>query len=541
LKDIKQELEFQNKLERTAPPNLEKANTQIINATTGDAVQTTSSAEYVTSEIKKHKSAFIAVLVFLSLAIGGLGFWYFNNSPADAKQIASIAVLPFQNGSNDANLDYLSDGVSESLIDRLAELPQLKVIARSSSFKYRGENIDLQEAANKLGVQAIITGRVVQRGDNLSIRVEMIDMRDNRQLWSEQYNRKVTDALTIQQEIAQTVSEKLRLKLSGAQEQQLAKRNTVNPQAYDLLLKGRFFWNKGAEEDRRKAVEYYNQAITVEPNFALAIAELSNIYAILVSYSLLVPKEFAPKAEDLARKALELDENLAEAHLALARLKENAWDWAEAEREYKRALELKPNLAAAHDGYSLYLAIIQRSDEAIAESNRARELDPLSIFVNSNLGWILENARRYDEAIASLNKTLELENYAFAHTRIGYAYAGKGMHREAVAAYQEAIKAGDNSTSTQIYLGAAYAMSGKRKEALAILDGLKTTDEYVSPAELAILYAGLGDKDGAFVTLERAYAAHDLQLKFLAIDSGFDSLRDDPRFQDLLRRVGLPQ
>ncbi len=542
LKDSKQELEFQNKLERTAPPNREKANTQIINATTGDAVHTTSSAEYVVSEVKKHKSAFIAVLVILSLAIGGLGFWYFNNRPSNTSQIESIAVLPFENGSNDANLDYLSDGLSESLIDRLSELPQLKVIARSSSFKYRGENIDLQDAANKLGVQVIVTGRVVRRGDNLSIRVEMVDVRDNRQLWSEQYNRRAADALTIQQEIAQTVSEKLRLKLSGAEERQIAKQNTVNPQAYELLLRGRFVRQKGGRENLKKSVEYLQQAITVDPNYALAYAELSFFYNILGGEGVLDPKEGMSKAEAAAQKALELDESLAEAHFALAAIKQNAWDWANAENELQRAIELNPNLARAHMLYSGYLSNMERHEQAIAEGKRGKELDPLSPRININYGFAFLIARRYDEAIEIFKKTPELNpNFGAMHGALGFAYLGKGMYAEAIAEFQEAIRLDGDDPVMQIYLGAAYARAGKREKAQAILKRLETSESYISLAYLAILYAALGDKESAFASLEKAYTAHDLQLQYLKADEGFDPLRDDPRFQDLVRRVGLPQ
>ena len=264
------------------------------------------------------------------------------------------------------------------MIDRLSELPQLKVIARSSSFKYRGENIDLQDAANKLGVQAIITGRVIQRGDNLSIRVEMVDVRDNRQLWSKQYNRRAADALTIQQEITQIISEKLRLKLSGAQAQELAKQNTVNPLAYELLLKGRFVRLKSGVENLKKGIEYFDQAIAVDPNYALAYAELSFSYNRLGGLGALDPKEVAFKVEAAAQKALELDESLAEAHIALAVIKKDNWDWANAESEFQRAIELNPNLARAHTLYSDYLSIMGRHEQAIAEGKIGKELDPLT-------------------------------------------------------------------------------------------------------------------------------------------------------------------
>jgi eukaryotic-like serine/threonine-protein kinase len=565
LKDLRQELEFQNRLERTASPNKERVETfdksrepqtQILEAEPTDAItreavstkdltaHPSSSAEYVVNEIKQHKRSFLALLSVLLLAAIGFGYWFYANRSASdyGKSINSIAVLPFENGSGDPNLDYLSDGLSESLIDKLSQLPQLKVIARNSSFKYRGANIDAQDAANKLGVRAIVMGRIARVGDNLTVRVEMIDAAENRQLWSEQYNRKQSELLSIQQEIAQTASEKLRLKLSGAQEQQLTKRETVNPQAYELLLKGRYYNSKSGTDTLKKSIEYLEQAVAVDPNYALAHAELSSGYTNLAGNGLADPKIYLPKAESTARKALELDGNLAEAHLALSRNYVDRWRWQEAETERKRAIELDPNNARAHNLYASLLSLLGRHDEAIAEVTRAKELDPLAPLIAQNLGYRLFFARRYDEAIAELKKVLEIDpNLDYVYMTLGYTYAGKGQFKEAIAAYLEAIRLGDTSTSIQIYLGAAYAQNGEREKAQAILKQLQTTKEYVSPGELAILYGALGDKEAAFASLEKAYAEHDLQLQFLKADPAFDPLRDDPRFQDLLRRIGLPQ
>jgi TolB-like protein/DNA-binding winged helix-turn-helix (wHTH) protein/Tfp pilus assembly protein PilF len=343
--------------------------------------------------IKRNPFAAFLVIGLLIAAIG-LGYYFFAVKKtvitADAsKPIESIAVLPFTNESGDANFDYLSDGLSESVIDRLAQLPQIKVIARSSSFKYRGIDLDLQEVANALGVEAIVTGRVAQRGDNLTIRVELIDVSDNRQLWSESYHRRVTEVQAVQSEIAQTVSQKMGLRMTGAQEQQLANRETVNAQAYEMLLKGRFYCYKSGEDALKKAIEYYNRAIALDPNYALAYADLSAVYRTLGANSFLDPKEATPKAEAAAFKALELDENLAEAHVALANLKRNAWQWSEAERQYQRAIELNPNLLSVHSGYSQLLSFTGRHEQAVAEAKRARELDPLIPAVNVNLGQML--------------------------------------------------------------------------------------------------------------------------------------------------------
>ncbi len=542
LKSLKQHLEFKAELDRTESPSRnERAATNYA----GVAAQTdensspqvthaTSSVEYIVSEVKNHKLA--AFVMMFMLAVAFAGYFVFSSSRPEA--ITSVAVLPFENGSGDPNLDYLSDGLSESVIDRLSQLPQLKVIARSSAFKYKNKEIDPQEVARALGVGAVVTGRVVQRGDKLTVRAELVDARENKQMWGEQFNRGTGDALAVQEEIAQAISEKLQLKLTGVQEQRLTRRDTANPEAYELLLKGRFYSRKGGVENRKKAVEYYRKAIAADANYALAYAELCLSYNNLIAQSILDPKEFTPKAEAAARKALELDENLADAHYALAYLKTDMWEWAAAEREFKRALELNPNLART--GYAYYLNFVGRHDQAITEIKRIRELDPLSPPVNAVVGYTFYFARQYDQAIEVLKKTLELDhNYDFAYLYIGYSYAAKGTYAEAVNAYREAIKLGGDTPSRQIFLGAAYARAGEQARARDILKRLQTSKDYVSPGELAILYAALNEREQAFASLECAYSAHDLQLQFLRVDPAFDSLRDDPRFADLLRRIGL--
>jgi len=385
-------------------------------------------------------------------------------------------------------------------------------------------------------------GKVDQRGDNLSIRVEMVDASNNKQLWGEQYNRKGADALAVQQEIAQTVSEELRLKLTEAQEHQITKQFTNNPQAYRIYLNGVFLRRKGGTENVKKSLEYQNQALALDPNFALAYTEVARGYNNLVLNGVLDPKEGKPKARAAIEKALELDETLAEVHLALARIKRDELDWMGAERDYKRAIELNLNLADAYQAYSVYLVQVGRTDEALTEIERAQELDPLRIALKTTEGNILYFARRYDEAIQKLQDAVEKEpDNTISHYYLGYAYIAKGQYAEAISSFQLAIKINGETTSTLIYLGQTYAKSGKRDEALVILNKLKTTEKYVSPAELAILYTALGDKEKALELLEQAYAARDLQLQFLKVEPGYDALREDPRFQDLLRHVGLAQ
>lgn len=550
LKRLKQQLDVEAEIERTAAPEFKAGATA---SGRSAAVQTmgqpvaasTSNAQDIVGEINRHRLGLgIAGAILLAVAaIAYLGYFRRDRqlAPVVAKAaITSIAVLPFVNASNNPDAEYLSEGISESLINNLSQLPQLKVIARSSSFKFRGNEVNAQEAAKALGVDAIVTGRVIQLGDQLQVRAEVVDTRDQTQLWGDQYTRKASDLLAVQAEISREIVQGLRLKLTNTEQQQLAKRSTTNPEAYELLLKGQFYRSKGGPEGRAKSIEYFSQATAVDPGYALAYASLAGAYNLQISSASLDPGLLRPKAEAAAATALRLDETLPSAHAVLARLRVQAWDWATAEREYKRALELNPSLAGAHAGYASYFSLMGRHEQAVAEARRARELDPLSTGANYRIGTVLVNARRYDEAIEQLKKTLELDpNYTLAHLWLGYAYAASGQHAQAIAEYKEAVKLGEDNTSTKNYLGYSLAMSGKRSEALEILKEMQSTKEYVSPAELAILYAGLGDKEQAFAALERAYAAHDFQLQSLKVEAGYDSLRSDQRFADLLRRVGL--
>jgi eukaryotic-like serine/threonine-protein kinase len=454
--------------------------------------------------------------------------------------ITSIAVLPLRNSSNDPQQDYLSDGISEGLINRLSQVPGLKVVANSSSSRYKGQNADPQDVARALAVTGIVAGSVSQRGDNLSISVELIDGRDRTQVWGEQYVRKAADLFQVSAEISRDVAAKLQMRPAAGGRQTSGPRESPNPLAYELLLKGHFHRAKGGTEDRQKAGEYFVQAIAADPGYALAHADLSDIYRSLVNAGLLDPNEYLPKARATAEKALELDEGLADGHYALANLMTYAWEWADAEREYKRAIELNPNLALAHRWYAVYLRLLGRHDQAITEITRARELDPLSPGVNATVGYVLSSAHRYDQAIAALNRTIDLDpKYPYAHLFLGHTLAAQGKNAEAVAAYTKAIALGLDTPATQIFLGAASAHAGDRTRAVAILQQMQSSTARVSAAELAILLAALGEREQAFASLERAYRAHDIQLQYLGVEPGFDPLRSDPRFADLMRRVGL--
>lgn len=430
-------------------------------------------------------------------------------------------------------MDYLSDGISESLINSLSQMPGLKVIARSSSFKYKGKEISPEEVAKALGVQTILSGRITQRGESLQVSAELMNVHDKTQMWGEQFNRQVKDVLYIQ-------NESLRLRLTKSERQHFEDAAKANPQAYELLLKARFHRLKRTPHDLNKAAEYYQQALAIDPNYALAHVSLAGVYSYMASNGFHNPKEMTPKAEAALQRALELDETLPQIHATLAEINKNSFNWAGAERAFKRTIELDPNMASAHSGFAYYLSTQQRHEEALAEIKKARELDPLAISYRANIGHILYFAQQFDQAIEQLKQTIELDrNYEYSHVVLGYAYAANGQYAEALTEYKETSGLGGDTTSLQCYVGYALAKMGQREEAKAILSRLETSDVYVSPAELALLYGGLGEKEKALSALDRAYAEHDLQLQFLTIDPHYNDLAAEPRFTALLQKVGL--
>jgi len=490
--------------------------------------------------INEHKHAWTVALVTLILTAAGV--LYFTRFANRDQAIRSVAVLPFANASGNPNLEYLSDGVSETLIDRLSELPTIKVIARSSSFKYKGQEINLQQVAKELGVDALLMGKVVQRGGDLQLRVELVDTRSGTQVWGDQYNRSGGDIQGVQEEIARDVSEKLRPQLTGVQSQRLTRRATENTQAYQFYLNGLFYLRQGGVENSRKALDYFNQAVALEADFALAWAGVARIHLGFANDSLLDPKESNAKAKAAAQNALRLDETLPEAHIVLAILKHNEWDWVGAERAFKRAIELNPNLLEARMRYADYLSLMGRHEESLAENKRATELDPLRPGLRRRQAWSLSLAKRHDEALELMQQTLKVEPpNAGVHRILGFMYEGKGMYDQAVTEHEKANRLMGETTGGLCYLAWALAGAGRRNEVEQILHKLNTTNEYVSPAELAGVYAMLGDKQKALALLEKSYSQHDLQLQYLKIATQYDSLRSDARFQDLVRRVGLPE
>ncbi|MDQ3818047.1 MAG: tetratricopeptide repeat protein, partial [Acidobacteriota bacterium] len=458
------------------------------------------------------------------------------------RAINSLAVLPFVNDGADPNAEYLSDGITESIIDSLSQLPKLRVMARSTVFRYKGREVDPQEVGRELNVQAVLAGRVQQQGGRLRIKVELVDVSDGSRLWGEQYNHTPSDIFEVQEEIAREISKGPRLKLSGEQKRRLAKRYTDNAEAYTLYLKGLYHNSKWTGEGWRKAVEYFNRAIDADPSYALAYAGLASSYVKLGLFGAAPQREAYPKAKAAALKALKMDETLPEAHAALGFVKMvDDWDWQGTESEYKRAIELNPSYGDVHRLYGYHLIHMCRFDEAIREMQRAVELDPLSLEFMTSLGDAYYYARRFDEAADHLWKALEMDpNYGEAHVFLARAREQQGRYEESLAGFRRASElTGDVPASSG--LGRAYALLGRTAEARAILSELKelSARRYVDPTYIALIHMGLGEMDEAFAELERAYADHSAWMVHLKAEPMFDAVRADERFTRLLQRVGL--
>jgi len=484
----------------------------------------------------------IASLAVLILATAGFfGFRYFR---ADAKQITSIAVMPFVNESGDADAEYLSDGMTETLIGSLSKLPNMNVKARSTVFNYKGKVTDPKTIGKELSVQAVLNGRVLQRGDELTLSLELVNTDTDNVIWSERYKRKQSDLVSLQGDIARDVVDKLRWKLTGDEQKKLTKGNTQDTEAYQLYLKGRYYWNKRTDEGTTKAMEYFQQATDKDPNYALAYVGIADSY--IVSN---FPHGTEERAKSAAMKALEIDDTLGEAHATLGTIKE--WEWyaytgADAESEFKRAIELNPNYPTAHHWYGEFLATRGRFEEAFAEYQRALELDPLSLAVSTDLGNAYYNARQSDRAIDHLKKLIEIDpSYVRTHFYLAQIYEDKGMFDEAIAENEKGrVLNGidpESAAKRRVLLKDALRSSGPKGYWRKWLDlGREDDHGQPHPTVTAGLYARLGDKDQAFAWLEKAYDAH-LHMEWLKVDPQWDNLRSDPRFQDLLRRVGLTQ
>jgi eukaryotic-like serine/threonine-protein kinase len=494
------------------------------------------------SGIKRHTIALAIAVGLLVIVAAGVGIYL---KGAKTGGIDSIAVLPLENRSNDADADYISDGITESINNSLARLPSLKVTPHSVALHYKGKAMDVQKVGDELHVQSVLTGRVVQRGDDLTVEVELDDIRNGKQLWGEQYHRKVADLLAVQSDIAREVSQRLRSQLSAEDEQKLTKGSTDNPEAYRLYLKGKYYTNKLTKEGFDTGIDYFNQAIAVDPNYALAYSGLAFNYANQDDW-FIPPNEAGPKTKDAVKRALAIDESDAGAHLSMAIVSHwYDWNWAVAESEFKRAIELSPNSSEAHLYYGWFLVPMGRNDQALVEAKRAQQADPLSVFPVFSVGAVYLFARQWDPAIEQLHRAIEVDpNFWFAHCFMGRAYEQKGKLPEAIAEFQRALELEKNNTETWSGLGHAYAVSGNKAEAQKVLDHLKelSAHSWVAPYNVAVIYAGLGEKDQAFALLDQAYKDRSYYLPtFLTTDSRLDNLRSDPRFKELRRRVGLPE
>ncbi len=499
----------------------------------------TSSAEYVVEGIKRNKRAVLLCLAGLVLLGIAAAYWMLRPKPLD-----SLAILPFTNMGGDPGAEYLSDGITESIINNLSQVPKLAVRSFSSVLHYKGKDVDPQEAGRALKVRAVLTGRLVHHGNELSIDAELIDVRDNRQIWGNQYNPMVADMAAVQEQISREISEKLRLQLSGAEmHHMMTARNTEDAEAYQMYLQGRYQWNKRTLDGLQQSLDYFQQAIQRDPRYALAYAGQADAYALLADSNVLPAREVLPKLKTAANKALELDDSLAEAHTSLAWAKFHDWDWAGAEKEFQRAIALNSNYTTAHSWYGEYLMVLGRSSDALAEFNRAYELNPLSTTTNLALGYRLYYARQYEPAIGQIQKTLAMDStFVPAHDYLGRAYEQNGMTAQSLAEFHKALDLSEGDTNELAALGQAYAVSHQPAEARKILDQLKDRSQqtYVQPASLAVIYMALGDKDQAFDWLQKAYDDRSGWLLYLKVDPWADSVRNDARFTDLVRRVFPP-
>jgi serine/threonine-protein kinase len=549
LRNLRRKLDVDAEIERsiaparrrtsgTAVPSTQGAQTSA-GATSAVEVRTTSSAEYIVAGIKRHKLA--AAVALLAIVAGSVGWFLYAQKAGSA--IESIAVLPFDNRSSVADTEYLSDGLAESLIYRLSQLPNLKVSPTSSVMHYKGKEASVKAIARDLGVDAVMTGRIAQRSDSLTISVELIDVRNNKLLWGEQYERKMSDLLATQREIAGAITEKLQLKLTGNDTKAITRRYTDNNEAYQFYLKGRFHFARRTKEDLLRSIEIFREAIKLDQNFALAYVGVAESYMVMPSRAYMSPHEAMPQAKAMVAKALELDPDLPEAHTVAGNIAcVYDWDWAEGERRFKRSLELDPNLATTHYRYAwVYLSPMGRHNEAIAEMKRAMELEPLSLIQGGNYAAVLMYARQFDAALEQVKKIYDLDpNHTGGRDWMSIILNAKGMYAESLLISEKNLQ---TESLMLAQAGYTYAKSGQRQKAERVLKRWEEAEKtkYVMNYWIAATYAALGDKDAAFAELEKAYQARDWHLPRLKVDPFLDPLRDDLRFTDLIRRMNFPQ
>ena len=575
LKDLKQRLEFEIALERSVQPQPRSQSAPVTQSSGHGAAATsiesttppTSSVEYVVSQIKHHRRGVAALVVLILLLVAGSAYYFYfarsSETPAlvvlilllvagsayyfyfarsSKTPIDSIAVLPLNNTSGDPNAEYLSDGISEALINSLTELQQLRVVARGIAFRYKGKEVDPQAVGRELNVRAVLMGRVRQVGDALSIQVDLVDVTTGAQLWGGEYERKVSDVLSVKQTIAREIIEKLRLRLSGDEQQRLVRRDTTNAEAYPFYLRGRYYWNKRTAEGFKKALEQFQQAVDKDPTYALAYTGLADCYMLMEEYARTPSRETLPKPRAAALRALEIDNSLGEAHTSLGLINMNSWQFGEAEKEFKRGIELNPNYPTAHHWFGTYLLAMGRLDEAMVEMKRAQQLDPLSPVISAFVVIVYFLKGDLNSAVEGCKRIIELDpNYPRAHNYLGWAYLKQGRQQEAIAELQKAVEVSQRHEEGLSYLAYGYATLGKRAEALAVL---KELEEMYARQEsramfIAAVYDSLGDKDQAFAWLEKDFQARTGILYLTTPFPIFESLRGDARYTDLLRRMGL--
>jgi TolB-like protein/DNA-binding winged helix-turn-helix (wHTH) protein/Tfp pilus assembly protein PilF len=498
----------------------------------------------LTSAPRWKLKVFVATSIFIGIAI--IAFRYFDWGrwlPRPA--VHSIAVLPLKNLSGNPADDYFADGMTDELITNLAKISALRVSSYTSVSKYKAVSKPLPQVAQELQVDAIVEGSVLRSGDQVRITAQLIYAPRDQHLWAEEYQRYLRDVLYLQREVARDIAQQVRVTLTPKERNRLATAGAVDPGAYESYLRGRSFWNQRSEASLLKAIDQFNKAIEVDRGYAPAYSGLADCYTTLGYLSYLDPLDAFPRARDAATKALELDPSLAEAHTSLAYYNlYHAWNWAEAENEFKKAIELNPNYATAHDWYSYYLMAIGRFDEAWKEVNRAHELDPLSVTISTDIGFNYFYRRNYDEAINQLRATLAISpNFPLAHLWLGRAYQQKKMYSEAIDEFNKTDAALPGWVVTIAGIGNAYGEWGHQAEAEQVLTRLNmlAREKYVTPYGIALVYAGLGDKNQAFIWLNKAVSGRNHWLVWLNRDPRWDRLRSDPRFADLKKRVGLPQ
>ncbi len=501
--------------------------------------------------VKRHKKKLFAAVgtIVILLVVAGYGLYRFAGGSSGGAAIDSIVVLPFENVGGNPESEYLSDGITESLINSLSQVSKLRVVPRTTAFHYKGQKIEPDKIGKELNVRAIVTGRVTQRGDTLAVSLELTDIDRQSQLWGEQYTGKLADVLALQGKISRAITDNLKLRLTSNEEQKLTKRGTENAEAYQLYLKGRYLWNQGSPETLRKAIENYQQAIDKDPGYAPAYVGLADGYIDLAITYFTSPKETLLRAKVAAQKALEIDDSLAEAHTAMG-YTQWTWDldWKSAETHLKRGIELNPNSSMAHFRYGVFLVNLGRFDEGLAEHRHALELDPLSPYVAGFLAYNYMTARRYDESITESRKAVALDpNIPLLQAMVAWAYAAQGKYPQALAEYEkipkEALAVTTDNQFTSLALGWVYAAAGRRSEAESILNSYKrlSTKEYVDSYMLGTVYSALGDKEQAFKSLERARQDHSGGLTFLKVDPYWEPLRSDPRYAEMLRKMNFPQ